>query len=152
LPSRENYVYYELKAESEGLSLRSSQHVFYCAILAPAPHLAFGFQISDVRHGFPESKPLLRRRELFPGLSSYVPFDMGGYLEDILFPIAQGNQYFIQPGAVVLLQLLDSSLQVMHQAAVSRQHQFHVEGIDLLIPLRFQDGTNPRPVGQLSGC
>jgi tetratricopeptide (TPR) repeat protein len=22
----------------------------------------------------------------------------------------------------------------------------------ILIPLRFQDGTNPRPVGQLSGC
>jgi hypothetical protein len=24
--------------------------------------------------------------------------------------------------------------------------------LQVLIPLRFQDGTNPRPVGQLSGC
>ena len=38
-------------AEPEGQSLLSGQHVFDLTILALVPHLAFGFQIFDVRHG-----------------------------------------------------------------------------------------------------
>jgi len=83
--------------------LRSNQYVFYYSILTPALHLAFGFQIPDVRHGFPECKPFMGWREGFPCLRSYVPLDMGGYLEDILSPITQGNQYFTQPDAMVFL-------------------------------------------------
>jgi hypothetical protein len=38
----------------------------------------------------------------------------------------------MQTGAVMFLQFGDSPKQVMNQAAVSRQHQFHVQGVDLL--------------------
>ena len=87
----------------EGLFPGLRQHVCYLAILTFTLHLASGFQIFDVCHSLSEGKPLLRCRELIPGLSGYVPLNVRGYLQDILLAVAEGNQYFVQPDVVVFL-------------------------------------------------
>jgi hypothetical protein len=41
---------------------------------------------------------------------------------------------------------------IMYMAALIILEFPQTPSVKILIPLRFQDGTNPRPVGQLPGC
>ena len=70
----------------------------------------------------PKAKPFLRRRKLLPRFGRNIPGYAGCDLEDILGAVTQRHHHFMQAGAVMFLQFGDSSMQVMHQAAVSRQH------------------------------